>query len=113
MEYQVDRRGDVFVLKLSGDITIYQLQDFKEAIETLKEKRGTIKNVIIDLGGVGYFDSLALGALCAFSKEVREKGGDLKLLNMNKDVRIVFDLAHLSKVYQIYDNIEAAEKSFL
>ena len=113
MEYQINRHGDIFVLKLSGDITIYQLQNFKEAIEALKKQKGEAKNVVIGLGGVNYFDSLALGSLCAFSKEVRDKGGDLKLINMNRDVRIVFDLAHLSKVYEIYDNIETAEKSFL
>jgi len=62
---------------------------------------------------VGCFDALALGLLCAFSREVREQGGEIKLIHMNQDVKTVFDLAYLSKVYGIYDNVEAAIKSFL
>jgi len=54
-----------------------------------------------------------LGLLCAFSREVREQGGEIKLIHMNQDVKTVFDLAYLSKVYGIYDNVEAAIKSFL
>ena len=89
MEYKINKRNDILVLKLAGDITIYQLQHFKEAIEAIKKQKAPIKNVVIDLGEVNYFDSLALGILCAFSKEVREEGGDLKLIKMNKDVKIV------------------------
>ena len=32
---------------------------------------------------------------------------------MNDDLKFVFDLSRLSKVYEIYPRIEEAEKSFL
>jgi anti-sigma B factor antagonist len=113
MEYQIERRDDILVLKFSGDITVYQLQHFKQALEVVKKQKYQGKNIIIDLAEVDYFDALALGSLCAFSRQVREKGGDLKLINMNQDIKLVFDLSHLSKVYEIYDSMEKAVKSFL
>ena len=112
MEYQIKKRDDVAVLKLSGEVTIYQIQQFKEAIEALKRQKFQTKNLVIDLKDVGYFDALALGSLCSFSRELREKGGDLKLAQVSPDVKVVFDLTHLSKVYEIYDDLEKAVKSF-
>ncbi len=113
MEYQIERRDDILLLKLSGDITVYQLQQFKEALQAVKNQKHKVKNVIIDLAGIDYFDSLALGSLCDFSRQIREDGGDIRLVNMNKDVKLVFDLSYLSKVYEICDNMEKAVKSFL
>ena len=113
MDYKIENSGNVFVLRLLKDISIYQLGRFKEAIEEIKKKEATGgKRVVIDLKEVGFIDALALGVLTTFSKEMRDAGGEVKLASMNEDIRLVFDLSHLSKVYEIHATSEEAVKSF-
>lgn len=112
MNYSIEKTGnDLMVLKLNKNVTAYQLQKLKDAIQELKDKKET-KNVIVDLKDVGYIDAYAIGILTAFSKELRDKGGELKLAQMNDKIKLVFDLSHLSKVYEIFDSMEEARKSF-
>ena len=112
MQYQINKRKDIVILKLSGEITIYQLQQFQEAIEAIKKQYPHFKNVLLDLKKVNYLDALALGNLSALSRELREKGGDVKIIHMNQDIKTTFDLAYLSKIYEIYNNLDQAIKSF-
>ena len=113
MEYKIKKDGDFTILNLEKDVSVYQFAKFKEAIAAIKKQEGNSKRVIIDLKEVGYIDALALGALTDFSKEVREGGGDIKIINMNEDIKLVFDLSRLSRVYEIYNSMQEAQKSFL
>ena len=112
MEYQIENNKNIAILKLSKPITVYQLQKLKDAFSDVKSQLKQKKNVILDLGAVSYMDALALGILVSFSKELREAGGDVKLVNMNEELKHVLESSHLDKVYESYDNLEAAIKSF-
>ncbi len=112
MEYSIEKIHDgIVVLKLVGDISAYQLQNLKDTIQKLKAESGS-KKVILDLKDVGYLDAFALGIITSFSKELRDTGGDMKIVNMNNGIKLLFDLSHLSKVYETFNNIEEAAKSF-
>lgn len=114
MEYSLETKGkDTAILKLKDRITVYQLQKFKETFDEVKAKIGHRKHLILDFGSLLYIDALALGIIVSFSKEFREKGGDIKIAHMDGDLRLLFDLSHLSKVYEIYGSVEEAEKSFV
>jgi anti-anti-sigma factor len=114
MDYSVELRGDnLAVVKLSGKITIYQLQRFKDLLGEIKRRIGNRKRLIFDFAGLQYMDSLALGIIVAFSKEFREEGGDIRIIHMNGDLGLIFDLSRLSKVYEVYDDIEEAKRSFI
>jgi len=112
MEYEIKNHKNVVVFKLSQPVTVYQLQEFKDAFQTLKGKLSQKKNVLMDLKKVSFLDPLALGVMVAFSKDLRENGGDLKILHMSNGVKQVFDESRLSKVYEVYDNMDDAVKSF-
>ena len=112
MEYEIKNEKNATILRLSKPITVYQLQKLKDAFQDCKTKLNHKKNVIVDLGGVPFLDALALGILVSFSKELRDGGGDIKLAHVNDDIKNVFELSHLSKVYESFDSVDAASKSF-
>ena len=70
------------------------------------------KRVILDLGGVSYIDSAGLATLVACYISARKAGGQVKLLNLTKIVRDLLQITRLSTVFEIYDNLEAAQRSF-
>lgn len=113
MNYTFEKKSRKFsILKLGDRITIYQLQEFKQLLEEVRKKLGDEKNLIIDFNNLLYMDPLALGIIVAFSKEFREKGGDIKIINTNGDLSLIFEMSRLSKVYEIFKSSEEAERSF-
>lgn len=114
MDYSIEIKSDnLAVAKLSGKVTIYQLQRFKDLLKEVKGSIGNRKRLVFDFADLQYVDSLALGVIVAFSKEFRENGGDIKIVHMSGDLSLIFDMSRLSKVYDVYDNIEEAGRSFI
>ena len=103
--------GDVTTLVLTGQVV---LDDgdllFRKRIHDLVE-RGRTK-VVVDLGGVNYIDSAGVGMIVGKLKTLRERGGDMKLLNLNPRGLRVFGISKLLLVFETFDNEEQAVKSF-
>jgi len=68
--------------------------------------------VIIDLGGVRWVDSGGCGALLAFCKEVRERGGDLKLSGVTGHVRSLFQVVQLHRILDIVNSVNEGVAAF-
>jgi anti-sigma B factor antagonist len=68
--------------------------------------------ILLNLGGVDYIDSMGLGALVGASVTVRKQGGELKLLNVSNKVTDVMQITKLYTVFDIATDETAAVKSF-
>ncbi len=103
--------GGLRVLDLRGKITLGpDTEMLRNKVRQLLE--GGHRRVILDLGGVSYIDSAGLSTLVASYTSARKAGGELKLLNLTKIVHDVLQITRLSTVFEIYDNLEAAQRSF-
>ena len=70
------------------------------------------KKILFNLGDVNYIDSSGLGHLVSAFTSVRKQGGELKLLNLSKNVHNVMQMTRLYTVFDIMDNEALAVKSF-
>jgi anti-sigma B factor antagonist len=48
----------------------------------------------------------------SLSKKIREQGGELRLANLNDDLKTLFELTKLDTLFQIADTRDRALKSF-
>jgi anti-sigma B factor antagonist len=103
--------GDVTTLMLSGQIT---LDDgdlaLGQAVHDLVE-RGRQK-ILLDLGGVSYIDSAGVGMMAGSLKTVRERGGDMKLVNLTTRGQRLFGMMKLQLVFEIFEDADMAVRSF-
>src|SRR5678816_1477875 len=103
--------GDVTILTLSGQLV---LDDgdlaFRKKIHELVE-RGRTK-VVVDFDAVTYIDSAGIGMVVSKLKTLRERGGDMKLLNLNMRGLRVFGITKLMFVFATFNSEEMAVKSF-
>ncbi len=76
-----------------------------------KINRG-FKKVIIDLSSVEFVDSTFLGVIVNTLKKVAKLGGDLKLVGFQPAVRSMFELTRLFRVFESYNVLQDAIKSF-
>ena len=63
---------------------------------------------VIDFSNTGYIDSSGLGVLVSLSKKIREQGGELRLANLNEDLRTLFELTKLDTLFKIADSRQDA-----
>jgi anti-sigma B factor antagonist len=68
--------------------------------------------VILDLGPVSFIDSACLGALIAVAKKQSQAKGKIVLASLSDEVRSVFQITRLDKIFQIFDTLPQALKSF-
>jgi anti-sigma B factor antagonist len=60
--------------------------------------------ILLDLEPLSRMDSCGVGALVATFRHVTRRGGQLKLLRPNATVRRVLGLAHMTFVFDIFDD---------
>ncbi len=102
--------GDVTVLDVSGRITLGEATGHLR--ETVLAEAGKNSRMILNLANVSYIDSAGLGEMLGSYTSVRNRGGDLKLLNAQKRIK---DLLQITKLYTIFESFEdesAAVTSF-
>jgi anti-sigma B factor antagonist len=103
--------GDVTFLALRGQML---LDDgdlaFGRRIRDLVD-RGCVK-IVLDLGGVTHIDSSGVGMLAAKLKTLKERGGDMKLVNLNSRAESLFGMLKLFIVFERFEDEAAALRSF-
>ena len=110
MGFEVKKEGDVTVLDVEGQLIVGNRQELKQKV--LDELEGGERRFLIDFEDTGYIDSSGLGVLVSLSKKIREQGGELRLANLNEDLRTLFELTKLDTLFQIADSRDEALSSF-
>lgn len=67
---------------------------------------------LLDFSELDYISSAGLGVLIGMLREVREKGGDLKIINMSEKIQRIFNLLGFSKLLKVYPDEGTALASF-
>lgn len=67
---------------------------------------------LLDFSELDYISSAGLGVLIGMLREVREKGGDLKIVHMSEKIQRIFNLLGFSKLLRVYPDEETALGSF-
>ena len=103
--------GDVTVLDISGRITLGEGNVMlRDIVRDLTDKGH--KRLVLNLGEVNYIDSSGVGELVKTHTTIRNKGGELKLTNLNKRVNDLLQMTRLSAVFDIQKDEANAIKSF-
>ena len=110
MQIPFDKVGDVAVAAMPvEELDAGNAGEFKRDIAPLLE--GNAK-VVLDLSRLRFVDSSGLGAFISCLRKLNAGGGDLKLCGMSKQVRGVFELVRMHKVFDILGTKEDAVHAF-
>jgi anti-sigma B factor antagonist len=99
----------ICVLEVAGRITAASTTELKDQIKSLI-LAGYIY-LIFDLSKTTFIDSSGLSAFVSGLKQVREKGGILNLTSLQPDVRSIFSLTMLDRVFEMYSTVSDAVQS--
>jgi anti-sigma B factor antagonist len=110
MSFSIKKQGEICVVDVEGQLIVGNRQELKQKV--LDELEKGEKKFLIDFSQTGYIDSSGLGVLVSLSKKIREQGGELRLANLNDDLKTLFELTKLDTLFQIADTRERALESF-
>ena len=102
MGFQMERLGEVTVVDVEGQLIVGNRQKLKEKV--LEQLENGARKFVIDFSNTGYIDSSGLGVLVSLSKKIREQGGELRLADLNEDLRTLFELTKLDTLFKIADS---------
>lgn len=104
------RDGDVTVLTLEGRLDASTAPVFKNRVRELSEA-GRVRYVT-DLANVHFLDSSGLGVLVSALRQVGQKGGDVKIAALRPEMKSLFALTRLNKVFEIHETVQSALESY-
>ena len=91
------------VVDMSGRLTIGEpVLLLRETVRVLVSDG--MRNFVLNLGEVTYIDSSGLGELVSLFTTVRNKQGDVKLLNLTAKAKDLLQMTKLLTVFDVYDD---------
>ena len=97
------------IVSLSGEVDIYTAPQFKECMLELIDTG--VERLVVDMSGVTFIDSTALGVLIGGVRRVLTAGGAMALVVTNRAVERVLSITGLDRVFTIHATREAAFES--
>jgi anti-sigma B factor antagonist len=111
LEITEKESSGVTVLVLAGRVTLGE--ESSKLRTKLNDRLGEGKTrVVLDLAEVKYIDSAGLGTLVAGYTSARNQGASMKLANLTKKFDEQLHITKLVTVFEVYDSVEGAVKSF-
>jgi anti-sigma B factor antagonist len=98
--------GGVPVVAVVGEIDVATAPTLAEHLGVHEAKGSGV--VVVDLLGVSFLDSTALGVLVGSFKRLGEAGGTLKLVIAEPRILKVFEITDLVRVFPIYATVDEA-----
>ena len=97
---------DEFVIGLTGDIDLYTAPELKSELNRLIDAGA--RRIVVDLTAATFIDSTTLGVLLGALKRFRPSGGELALVCSDPNIRRVFEITLLDRVFAIFETREGA-----
>ena len=121
MELKTKNIGGITVIELAGRMTVDNIYSLTKSIERnvfpftgkIEESAGkSSSSVILDMAGVEAIDSSGIGTILFLAKKCRALGGELKIVSIRPDVKMVIEIVKFDKILHIFNSLDDAVKSY-
>lgn len=107
MIIDVKKKGEVFVVKISGNLGYEDINDFTKEVGSIIEENFRPK-FIFDLANMPYINSATIGKFVAIFKIINKAHGAVTFCNVRPFVKNILDITKLSTIFDIYNSLEEA-----
>jgi anti-sigma B factor antagonist len=108
-EFRIDderlQKG-VVVLSIHGDADLHVANELRNHLSAAIGS--STSTLVVDLSCVSFIDSMGLGALLGGMKRLQATGGEFRLVVPEGDVRRIFEMTLLDRVFTLHTSREGA-----
>lgn len=101
---------DVVVIYPRGFINAHTVRTFEQELNRAVES-GRVK-MVINGSGLAYIASAGLGVIMGLVEEVRARGGDIRLTDLNDTVLNIFEVVGFNHLYRVFGSEREAIESY-
>lgn len=98
--------GEISLVVVSGDLDLHTSERLRQAIDEATAVGAD--TVLLDLSGVSFVDSTALGVLVQRTKRLEGRGRTLAVVTNDPRTRRVFEVTGLDRVLNTYATLQNA-----
>ena len=98
--------ADAYVVSVSGELDIATADRFAEELERTAAR--SARRVIVDLVGLTFIDSVALGVLTEEARRLRASGGTCVVVSQDPRILRVFEITGLDRIFRIERSLAEA-----
>lgn len=111
MQLQTEIIDSILVVQAPDlDLDANNAEAFKGSAASLVDG---YSRVVLDLNNVGFMDSAGLGAVLSVYRKVISDGGQFRVFGLSKEVRTLFDLVRMQRLFEIYPDKDSVIKASL
>ena len=103
---ETEQSDDVVIVRLAGSADVTGAEKLGDGLISVVAQRPRL--IVVDMSGVDFAGSAALGAIVKAYIRCRSYGGDIRLANVQRRPRQAFELTRLTKVFNIFESVDAA-----
>ena len=103
MFIKTESKKDFLIVRLRGELDMDAVSKFRNrVIELMEEKK--LNNLLLDMAEVQFIDSTGIGVLLGRYREIKSQGGELVLINLDKNIRRLLKLSGILNLVDVYEN---------
>ena len=106
MQVTERREGPLVILALEGRLDHAGAGIFQE--HALKQIEAGTRSLLVDFGGTTFVASMGIRALIVPAQEMSRQGGRFALTGLSPELRKLFEMAGLLKVFTVYPDVAGA-----
>jgi anti-sigma B factor antagonist len=91
----------LFVVAPAGELDAFTSPGLRSEVHQLIEVGGA-ERLVVDLSAVTFLDSSALGVLVGARRRLRERGGEVHLVEPRPTVMRIFEITQLDGVFELH-----------
>ena len=107
---EVRKKGQITIIITDERLDAVVAPQLKETVKKLAEQ--SKMRLVIDLAKTRFIDSSGCGALVASLRALLKSNGDMKIAGPSPQAKTLFQLTRLHRVFEIFDDVDQAVKSF-
>lgn len=92
---------NVIQVVLAGNLYVEEATELRETL--IEQIDLGVHSIRLDLSSLSYIDSSGLGVLIAIQKRCTQKKGFVKIKGLQGNIKELFELTRLTKVFEIVD----------
>lgn len=108
MNFEVKHKDDITIFKLNERKMDSTISALLKGEFTILSQAENVRKLIIDLSDVEICDSSGLSALLLAQRQIREKGGAIRLVNVNEKIFNLIRISFLENVLPVCNSLEEA-----
>ncbi len=106
------KKNDIIIFDVEGEIKRSDISDVTLHQLVKDQLNSGYRKILFNFQKVDFIDSFGVGEILASYISTHNLGGKLKILKISKKLYIIFQVTMLTKVLEIFENEDAALKSY-